>query len=79
MLYGTCQDCANRWSVSLEADGLKFTMCPVCERRMIDEVRMLVRVGPDQLADKAIVDAYNTHGRNTAEYLLHSLLSEDRP
>ena len=63
----------------MEADGPKFTLCPVCERRMINEIRMLVRVGSDQLSDKDIVNAYNNHGRNTAEYLLHTLLSEDRP
>ena len=78
-MNGECQDCANRWSAALEADGPKFTLCPVCERRMINKIRMLVRVGSDQLSDKDIVNAYNNHGRNTAEYLLHALLSEDRP
>jgi len=76
---GDCQDCANRWSASLEQDGPKFTLCPVCERQMLNAVRMLVRVGTDQLADKVIIDAFYKHGRNTAEYLLHALLAEDRP
>ena len=36
MLSPRCNDCAVRWSCSLEADGPKFEPCPIHRRGEID-------------------------------------------